>query len=134
MTTQKKTSGEPEPRVGIFWLLPQTRLIFDVTPVSAAEEYGNALTHPRSHLSRWTALQRSGQAPPDTEYETFARGRVSFFPLENKFGFFADRCILTKSTVIRKILATMHLPSNKVEFHTDEHYRCATCLRRQLRE
>jgi hypothetical protein len=35
----------PEPRVGIFWLL-DGKVIIDSTPLSMAEPYGTALTHP----------------------------------------------------------------------------------------
>src|ERR1035437_9064241 len=66
---------EPEPMVGIFWLY-KGELIFDVTPVSAAEPYGDCVGHANSHIEFWTDLQRAGVIPLDVEYEEPPRGRV----------------------------------------------------------
>ena len=40
---------DSEPMVGIFWLF-KGELIFDVTPVSAAEPYGDCVGHANSHI------------------------------------------------------------------------------------
>jgi hypothetical protein len=44
-----------EPSVGIFWLVGGS-LIIDSTPLSEAEQYGDHLTQPRSHLEVWNTV------------------------------------------------------------------------------
>ena len=62
-----KKESKPESHVGIFWLV-NGRLLFDSTPLSKAERYGDHLTHPPSHIDVWTQYQRSGKAPRESEY------------------------------------------------------------------
>jgi hypothetical protein len=122
----KKAEVTPEPQVGIFWLFKE-KLIFDTTPVSKAEPYGISKTHGRGHLKHWTGLQRDGTVPPEIEYEDPPRGRVAFYPRDESFVLYADRCIRRKTNVLKKIIKTMHLPlDTKIE--PDPHYRCSKCL------
>jgi hypothetical protein len=124
MTARKK----PEPSVGIFWIL-DGKLILDVTPIGRAELYGEALGHARGHAEHWTRLQRRGVVSRDFEYDDPARGRVVYFPKRMEFVLYADRCILTRKTLIRRIMIAMHLPTHRTKITTDEHYRCLYCLR-----
>lgn len=124
-------SGHPdtrqsEPRVGIFWLL-DSKLIIDATPVSMAEAYGTALTHPTSHIDYWERLQRKGVVPVDCEYEEPARGRVVYDGREQRYHLMADKCILGRRDVVAEIMEAMHLPDDTA-LTTDDHYRCFHCL------
>jgi hypothetical protein len=121
-------SGSQEPRVGIFWLLPDGTLCVDTTPLSEAEPYGEHLTHPRSHIGQWAEFQRHAIAPRDTEYEAWPRGRVVYDVRRKRFTLYADCCILIRKNVIRKIMTAMNLAKNQTELSSDEHYRCSTCL------
>ena len=116
-----------EPRVGIFWFFGGN-LIIDSTPLSAAEPYGDCLTHPRGHLEVWTAFQRRREVPSEVEYEEPPRGRVLFDRRRDRFFLLADRCILKSIDVPQRIMATMHLPDLNTETGADEHYRCFVCL------
>jgi hypothetical protein len=113
--------------VGIFWLF-QGKVITDSTPLSKAEPYGECLTHPRSHLEHWTDLQHSGSVPADVEYEEPPRGRVVYFPANDRFVPYADRCILSKKTVLKRIMTALFLPAERTSTSSDLHYRCAGCL------
>jgi hypothetical protein len=117
----------PEPSVGIFWLL-DGKLIIDATPLSNAEHYGTALTHPTSHIDFWTRLQRTGAVPAEVEYEEPPRGRVVFDGRERCFHLLADKCILGRRDVIGRIMDGLHLPPGKTTEGRDEHYRCFNCL------
>jgi hypothetical protein len=122
-----KNSVNPEPSVGIFWLL-DGKLIIDATPLSKAEPYGNALGHTTSHIDFWTRLQRTGAVPTEIEYEEPPRGRVVFDRQEQRFHLMADKCILGQRDVVGRIMAAMNLPSGKTTEGRDEHYRCHQCL------
>jgi hypothetical protein len=117
----------PEPHVGIFWLL-DGKLIIDDTPLSMAEPYGTALTHPASHIDHWMRLQHTGAVPADVEYEEPPRGRVVFDRRDQRFHLMADKCILGRRDVIEQIKAVMNLPQGKTSEGRDEHYRCFDCL------
>ncbi len=117
----------PESHVGIFWLF-RDRLILDATPLSMAEPYGTALTHPISHIDHWTRLQRNRAVPAELEYEESPRGRVVFDRREERFHLYADKCILGRRDVIAAIMNAMNLPPDKTSEGRDEHYRCFDCL------
>ena len=119
---------KPEPMVGIFWVMGG-KLILDTTPVSQAEKYGEAKTHPWGHLQHWTELQRIGAMSPDIEYDDPPRGRAVYFPRDEKFVVYADRCILARKCFLRQIMAEMNLPPSRTKTSSDEHYRCLRCLR-----
>ncbi len=125
MTTRAKA----EPRVGIFWLF-EGKLITDSTPLSQAEPYGKAKTHPRGHLKHWTELQKTGQVPLDVEYEDPPRGRVTYYPQEEEFVLYADPCIFEKKRLVQQIMEALSLPGKHTTTAKDPHYRCARCLRR----
>ncbi len=115
-----------EPRVGIFWLV-RDKLLFDSTPLSGAELYGDHLTHPRSHIDMWAQFQRLGQAPPESEYEEFPRGRVMYHPALEESTILADQCILSRNDLVAQIKEALHLLQG-TKVGTDPHYRCFRCL------
>jgi hypothetical protein len=120
-------SSHEESTVGIFWLF-RGRLITDLISLSAAEPYGQCLTHPRGHLRVWTDLQSRGVVPVDVEYEEPPRGRTLYDKSRDRFVLLADPCILKREAVVRRIMTNMHLPDAKTETGRDAHYRCAKCL------
>ena len=122
-----KNSATPESCVGIFWLF-RDEIIIDSTPLSKAELYGTALTHPTGHIDYWTRLQHTGAVPAEVEYEEPPRGRVVFDKREQCFHLLADKCILSRRKVVKKIMDAMHLPPGKTSEGRDEHYRCFECL------
>ena len=116
--------------VGIFWLIGD-RLIFDTSPLGAAEPYGDCLGHRTSHINYWTAQQRLGTVPLDLEYEEPPRGRVIYNTKTQRFSLYADRCILKKKSAVNRIMRTMCLPTTQTEIGTDGpfgHYKCLKCL------
>lgn len=119
------------PKVGIFWLV-KGRLIFDSTPLDEAELYGDCKNHPRGHIDRWGQMQRAGLVSPDIEYEVYPRGRVIFNVKTDKFLLLADRCILKKRNLVKKIISELQLPAARTVCDTDPHYRCHKCLRHEI--
>ncbi len=117
----------PEPMVEIFWLF-NGELIFDVTPVSSAEPYGDCAGHPKSHIAFWTDLQRAGVIPLDVEYEEPPRGGVVFNLKTKQFIVYADKCIRVQSAVMRKVFRDFSLPTGSAVITSDGHYRCRMCL------
>ena len=118
---------DPEPMVGIFWLF-KGELIFDVTPVSSAEPYGDCVGHANSHIAFWTSLQDAGVIPLDVEYEEPPRGRVVHHVRTHKYFIYTDKCIRDKPAVVRKIFREFSLPTDSAVITSDGHYRCRTCL------
>jgi hypothetical protein len=125
----RKTGGkmDPEPMVGIFWLF-KGQLIFDVSPVSTAEPYGDCVGHAKSHIAFWSELQRAGVIPSDVEYEEPPRGRIVFNMKTRQYIVYADKCIRVQSAVVRKIFRELSLPTDSAVITSDGHYRCRTCL------
>ena len=125
----KKPAQQPEPHVGIFWLVG-TRLISDTTALSAAGKYGDFKIHDGDHVTHWAAMEKRGEVPRDTDYEELPRGRVVFDGREQRFTLYADVCILRKKSVVKKLLRLLHLPDDTA-LSTDAHYRCFRCLTRR---
>jgi hypothetical protein len=115
------------PRVAIFWLV-KGALIFDATPIDDAEPYGDCKNHPRGHIDRWKQMQMAGLVPRDVEYEEFPRGRIVYNMKTETFLLLADRCILKKGSLVKKIMKHLDLPVAKMKCATDPHYRCFRCL------
>ena len=69
-------------------------------------------------------------AVPSEEYEEYPRGRVAYDTKTGKFTLLADKCILGKKSIVRKIVSVMKLPVG-TETDTDPHYRCFRCLGRR---
>ena len=116
----------PAPRLGIFWLV-RDNLLFDSTPLSEAEAYGDHQGHPRSHIKVWAQLQMLGTAPRESEYEEYPRGRVMFHPSAEVYTILADRCILDRKDLIAEIKETLHLPKG-TKRGPDPHYQCFKCV------
>jgi hypothetical protein len=116
------------PQVGIVYLVGD-KLWIDSTPVAEAGSYGDFAIHEHDHISYWAELVKSGKVP-SSEYEEFPRGRVSCDTKIGQFTLLADRCILGKKSLVRKILSRMNLPVGGTKTDTDSHYRCYRCLGR----
>ncbi len=124
-----------EPHVGIFWLVPDDthpqRLVTDMTPLSRAQTYGQALTHPRGHYEVWLAWQKLGvtgllrNGLPRTiyahEYEAFPRGRIVFQQAEERFIIYGDRLFQNDASE-KSICSVFHLTGHAVCIRTDRHY------------
>lgn len=128
-TAQKRKHATPTvPEVGIIFLV-RDKLFIDSTPLSRAEHYGHYLIHERSHDEYWGQLVEMG-AVPGAEYEEYPRGRVAHDTKRGKFTLLADKCILSRKSIVRKILSRMNLPVGGTQTDTDLHYRCFRCLGR----
>jgi hypothetical protein len=61
-------TAQPEPRVGIFWLIGQ-RLVIDAMPLSKASKYGDCKIYEGDHITLWSEMEKCGEVPRDTDYE-----------------------------------------------------------------
>jgi|SRR5208283_731102 len=122
-----KKKPDQEPHLGIFWLV-DGMLIFDSSPLSEAELYGDHMNHPHGHVHVWEEFERSGRVPRGSEYEEYPRGRVMFDTKNKNFSILADKCILKDKGLIAQIKEDLHLRKS-VTTGTDPHYRCPLCLR-----
>ncbi len=129
---RKQTGAVSEPHVGIFWLVGE-KLLFDTTPLSRAEEYGECRIHSGNHVSVWERFRFARTVPQEMEYEEPPRGRVVFNAKKSEFSLLADRCILRWKDLVTTIRRQMHLPKNTT-VDTDSHYRCFSCLLRSTAE
>ena len=122
-------TGQPEPRVGIFWLIGQ-RLVIDTMPLSKASKYGDCKIYEGDHITLWSEMEKRGEVPRETDYEEHPRGRVNYNTKTQRFTLFLDRCILRKKNIVAKLISLMHLP-NDTALSTDAHYQCFRCLARK---
>jgi hypothetical protein len=114
--------------VGIIYLVGD-KLWIDATPVARAGNFGDFSFHERYHFQYWEELVKQ-RAVPDTEYEQYPRGRVSYDRKSGKFELLADRCILSKKSLVATIFLQMKLPSRGTEMGTDSLYSCFRCVER----
>jgi hypothetical protein len=114
------------PEVGIIYLVGDN-LWIDATPIARAGNFGDCSFHERYHRQYWEQLVKQ-RAVPDTEYERFPRGRVSYDRTSGKFELLADLCILSERSLVATILLEMNLPARHTETATDSLYRCLRCL------
>lgn len=124
------------PCVGIVWGVRDRRgslrLVNDCTLLTAAEMYGNCLTHPHGHHEVWEGWRRLGPAglvrrglPPLIawhEYEHFPRGRVVFDTEVVRFTLYADGN-LQAPAILRRILHAFGLDPARCDVRSDPHYR-----------
>jgi hypothetical protein len=116
------------PNVGIIYLVGD-KLWIDATPIARAGNFGDFSFHERYHCPYWEQLVKQ-RAVPDTEYERFPRGRVSYDRKRGKFELLADPCILSEKSLVATIFLRMNLPSRGTETGTDSLYRCFRCVGR----
>lgn len=113
------------PNVGIIYLVGD-KLWIDATPIARAGNFGDFSFHARYHSQYWEELVKQ-RAVPDTEYEQYPRGRVSYDRKSDKFELLADRCILSEKRLVAAILLQMNVPVRRTETGTDNLYRCFRC-------
>jgi hypothetical protein len=127
----RKPLQQPEPCVGIFWLI-DSKIIIDTTALSEAGKYGDFKIHDGDHVTHWAEMEKRGEVPRGSEYEELPRGRVNFDTRTQQFTLRADACILRETSVVKELLRLMHLPVDSV-LSSDKHYRCSRCLAKRHR-
>lgn len=85
----------PQPQVGIFWFLPDHRVLFDCTPLDRAEKYGRFLIHSPSHVDVWERWGKEGKLRSHLEYDQVPRGRAAWDWVAERGSMLADRRLAT---------------------------------------
>jgi len=116
-----------QPCVGIFYLVGR-KLFLDTTPTEMAGTWGEFAVHEPSHQHYWEQLTTK-RAVPDAEYEEYPRGRVGFNRSTHEYLLLADACILSKKSIVKRILRRMNLPA-RTKIERDSHYRCSCCMKK----
>jgi hypothetical protein len=122
-------AGQPEPQVGIFWLVDK-RLIIFTTPLSEVGKCCDFKNYEGDHVTLWEEMEKRGEVPRGSEYEEPPRGRVNYNTKTQRFTLYADTCILRKKDVVKKLLRLLHLPGDTT-LSTDPHYKCYHCRTRE---
>jgi hypothetical protein len=120
-----------QPSVGIFWRIANTLLV-DRSGLSAAEPYGDCLTHAGGHYERWEEWRTLGGARLSTlgypvaiggsEYDDWPRGRIVYEKPAKQFVVYADKRLHSEQTVA-SILKAFGLTGSPHRLMTDAHYR-----------
>jgi hypothetical protein len=113
-TEQMTAAGAPTPSTGIFWLY-RGNLLMACTPLTESEKYGDCLTSPHAHIKLWEELQQDGSVQADDEYDEWARGRVVYNTVQEKFYLYADPCILSEQQYVDAIVESCGLSNEQVE-------------------
>lgn len=120
--------------VGIFWGIAEggqlPTLLVNLTPLSAAEPYGDFLTH-GGHHDYWQKLSTIGAselrrrglptAPVWSEYEEWPRGRVVYHVPTGRFIVYADRQ-LRQASWPDLVARWFSLPEGGFDLRSDLHY------------
>jgi len=110
--------------VGIFFFVG-CELIIDAVPLEYGEMYGDTIQH-GSHYDYWQYFIPTNEAEialKERAYDAYPRGRVIFFPKQEYYRLYADRCLIDEQ--IRMVIQTFKLEN--VTISRDEHYKCARC-------
>jgi hypothetical protein len=122
--------------VGIFWFVParifdRSAIVTDMTPIGEASDYAGLKTHDRGHFEYWSSLAALGvrelrerRLPTViafTEYETYPRGRIVYYPSREQFTIYADRQ-LHKRVFIDAVVSAFDLPAGCYSIESDPHY------------
>ncbi|MET2829309.1 hypothetical protein [Mesorhizobium shangrilense] len=127
--------GAPGGKVGFFWIVPDRlghdAILGEAFDLAKAETYGEALTHPLGHYDYWTLMKARGPAwlrarnlsgsLLTTEYEDWPRGRLVFFPAQERFTLLADRRIF-RSSRLNLVWAMFQVAEHRVDLRRDGHY------------
>jgi len=113
-------------KVGIYFIVEVT-LIMDAVDVKMGEPYGEAIQY-GGHYEFWEKLKPETTAERKLKtraYDAYPRGRVVYFPRENIFIIYHDRCLKHKE--LAHIKEQFGLNNTCVKFQKDEHYQCSRC-------
>ena len=112
----------PCPRIGLFWVTPDTAGVWDVRdtsrPALEVPEIGGFRTLDGGHVDVWPRFGR-GLSP---DYDTYPRGRVNWRLEDDRFLLLLDPVLLRDGWVTR-LLVRFALPNDRTLILTDTHYR-----------
>ena len=117
-----KRSSVSTPRLGLFWVAPDSRGTWDVRdrsqPFTKVMEVGGFRTLDEGHVDVWP--QFGGHLDPD--YGVYPRGRVNWRAEDGCFLLLYDP-VLSRGGWIARLTERFILPPERTLVMTDAHYR-----------
>jgi len=113
--------------IGIFWVVGGCEVDGYKETIPDGIKYGDTIQPSRDHYEYWDEFTRDYPMFKRFEYDQIPRGRVVYFPKEEKFRIITskevarDRCLIN---AVRKFYRLI----GKVEVITDEHYEEPTAM------
>ena len=114
------------PQVGLFFVVGGKPFVEGI-PWSENPSVGGFRTFGVGHPDYWRRLQDLGVAPREIPYEDVPRGRVNYLDATGRFPLLADKCIIKRKQLVRRIMAALCLPKGTAVLR-DLHYKCAVCM------
>ncbi len=100
----------------------------DAVPANQGEAYGEAIQH-GGHYEFWERLSPSNLTErkfKSTVYDAYPRGRVVYFPDNEKYCIYHDQCLELNEELI-VVAEQFGLQDVDIELANDEHYKCSRC-------
>lgn len=117
--------SDEEPRIGLFWGLPQRggfRFVGVSRPMSRVEAVGGFRTHPAGHAQVWPRIVRRRPELAGTPYDAVPRGRVNWTAEGDRFLLLLDPRLRTPAFVA-EVTRRWRLPAPRTDVRLDAHYR-----------
>ena len=112
-----------KPKIGIFWLLENGRLIVDAVPYNKSDKISGNYVSYSDHYNFWETKIRPDI---DQEYTDNPRGRVVYNLKTGKAKIMAGKKLLADKKLIARIVKVFDL--KKYILRSDEHYESANFL------
>ncbi len=116
---------QPEPRLGLFWFVPE-HSAFEMKgvsqPLSEVPNLGGFRTVALGHFDVWKAICVETPSLAEFGYEYFPRGRVNWAEDPGEFLLLVDRSIIAEGQT-NTVIHSWNLPVEETRVMTDAHYR-----------
>ncbi len=109
--------------VGLFFFV-DGHFSFAGCKLSDAEEYGDFLVYPKSHMEVWDGYKylKFRRDRTEVDFDYYPRGRVVYRRTDDTFGIYHDKCVTDRMNRISDAYKDY-----KYELALDEHYCCHAC-------
>lgn len=107
--------------IGVFWVLGACEVDGYREPIASGTKYGDTIQPSIDHYEYWEEFLKYYPVFKKFEYDQIPRGRVVYYPKEDKFRIITSKAVAKDRRTINAIRRFYRL-TGKVEIVTDEHY------------
>jgi hypothetical protein len=100
------------PKIGLFFVVSDKPRVEGI-PWAESPSVSGFRTYGVDHPDYWRRLQDLGAAPRELTYEDCPRGRVNYMDATGGFTLFADKCIINRKPLVRRIMALSACPRTR---------------------